>query len=134
LRLNEADEGCLDSTVSEETKNSIIAGGIAPDAEFCLSALESRLGDLASTHQLSRGIESNLATLMSKSTLNYSARNACMGLILLARLPAATLRRGSSLQLRNTVVMAAGSAIEACWRTGTIQAGFLHRTGLPRKS
>lgn len=35
---------------------------------------------------IARGVNRTLAPLMSNSTLNYSARTACMGLILVARL------------------------------------------------
>ena len=45
---------------------------------------------------------------MSKSTLNYSARNACMGLILVARLAGS---HAAAMVVTTTVMMAVERAI-----------------------
>jgi len=93
------------------TKNSIIAGGIAPGRQSLpVGARIAPRRFSINAPAVALGLNRTLAPLMSKSTLNYSARNACMGLILLARLAGShAAARVVTTTAAIAVVMAAGS-------------------------
>ena len=106
-------KGALTQPVSEdnEKQHYIIAGGTAPGLQSLpvgARIMPRRFSINAPAVAL--GLNRTLAPLMSKSTLNYSARNACMGLILLARLAGShAAARVITTTAAIDVVMAAGS-------------------------